>query len=346
VDALSYLINYSKKSDKYLKTFFKEKKRLGGKIDSIIVDSLDVLEDYAEGGKKLRGALTILGYQIGGGRDLEAILPVSCGIELLHNFLLVHDDVIDRDKKRRGKATIHEFYSRKNGKHFGISKAIVMGDIGAFLGYELIVNSEFSKERIVKAISSLNDFLLKTIYGEMLDVEFDLRKKVSWEEILKVRTYKTAFYTFVMPLKVGAILGGANSKTLKVIEEYGIPVGLAFQLADDILGVFGNPEKTGKSNENDIRDGKKTFLFAKTLELTKDKDRRLLLKWYGSSKLDKVKTNKIRKIIRDCHSLDYSYRLSEEMILRGKKFIPKMTGDEKLQDTLTSLTDFTIERKF
>ena len=342
--ALQYLINYSKKSDNYLIKFFARKKRFGKTIDKTTAEGLGVFEDYSKGGKKLRGALTELGYQIAGGRNQGAILPVSCGIELLHSFLLVHDDIIDRDKKRRGKITIHELYSGKNGEHFGVSKAIVIGDIGAFLGLDLIVNSNFPKERIVKAISSLNDFLLKTTYGEMFDVDLDLRNKVSWEEILKVRTYKTAFYTLVMPLTVGAILGGAKKTTLNSIMKYGISVGIAFQLIDDVLGVFGTPKLTGKSNESDIKDGKKTFLYAKALELSRNKEKDFLLRWYGADGLTGANIKNIRTIIKNSGAQEYSQILAKELVEKGKKYIPGITGDKKQQLTLLSLSDFMIDR--
>jgi geranylgeranyl diphosphate synthase type I len=345
VDALSYLSNYSKKSDGYLRTFFEKKRSLGRKIDEAVVESLNVFEDYSLGGKKLRGALTVLGYQIAGGRDRRVILPVSCGIELLHNFLLIHDDVIDRDKKRRGKDTIHELYSRKNGDHYGISKAIVIGDIGAILGYELIINSKFPRDRIVKALSSLNDFLLRTMFGEMLDVDFDLRKKVSWEEILKVRTYKTAYYTLVMPLSVGAILGDAEKTTLKSIENYGLPVGIAFQLIDDVLGVFGDPKVTGKSDESDIKEGKKTFLYAKALELSSNKEKDFLLRWYGSKRLDKVKIERIREIIKNSGSLNFSREYAVEMVKKSIKYIPRITRNLQYQEVLSSLANFMINRR-
>ncbi len=344
MDAEAYLKDYSKKSNKYLESFIAKKKKLGAKIDKSVVDSLEVFKNYSLGGKKLRGALTVLGYQIAGGKDFKEILPVSCGIELLHSFLLIHDDIIDKDEMRRGKPTIHHSYSKGKNEHFGISKAIMVGDIGAFLGYELIVASDFPKARITKALSKLNEYLLGTGYGQILDVEFDYKDEVSWDDILKVRTYKTAYYTFVMPLAVGATLGGAREGQLSAIEKFGIPVGIAFQLADDVLGVFGSPKRTGKSNESDIHDGKKTFLYAKALELSKPKDKKFLLKWYGSDKLDKKKIVAIRKIMKKTGSLDYSRQLAKEMVEKSKKSTNKITTNSDYQKILSTLADFIVDR--
>lgn len=344
MEATTFLADYSKKADAYLKKFFANKKKSGAQIDSLILDSIEKFENFTSGGKKLRGALTVLGYQLAGSEKIGAILPVSCGIELLHNFLLIHDDIIDKDEVRRGKPTIHKIYSKKNGEHFGVSKAIVVGDIGVFFGYELIVNSQFPKQKVTKALSRLNALLLTTMYGEMLDIDFDFKKEITWGEILKVRTYKTAYYTIVMPLTIGAILGGARNKALQAIESYGVPVGTAFQLMDDILGVFGKSEEIGKSTESDIRKGKKTFLFAKALEVAKAPDKKFLLEWYGAGSLDKDKLNRIRNIFRESGSLDYSQTIAKEMVEQGKKYIPYITANPRFRKTLSTLSDFIIYR--
>ncbi len=179
MNAQSYLKEYSKKADKFLDNFFSKKKRNSSGIDPGLADILQVFQNYTKGGKKARGTLTVLGYEACGGKDLEKILPVSCGIELFHNFLLIHDDIIDRDAERRGKSTVHAFYAASHGEHYGNSKAIVIGDVGAFLAYELILSSDFSKDRTLAAVAKLNEFLLKTGYGQLLDIDYDFKKDIS-----------------------------------------------------------------------------------------------------------------------------------------------------------------------
>ncbi len=345
MDAKSFLKNYSRQAELFLDKFFDQSKKTGAKIDSRLVEILEIFQNYCSGGKKLRGALTVLGYQLAGGKDFKAVLPVSCGIELLHNFLLIHDDIFDKDETRRGKPTVHQIFSKGKDEHYGLSMATITGDAGVFLGYQLIMSSSFPKQRMIKALSKLNDYLLKTAYGEILDIDFDFKKEISWDDVLKVRTYKTAYYTIVMPLTVGAVLAGAKDKTLKAIENYGVPVGIAFQLADDILGIFGKSKNTGKSSQSDIREGKKTLLFMKALELAKDEERRFLLKWYGSDGLDKEKIERIREAIKNSGSLDYSRELAREMSEKGKKYIPQITKDSGFRETLSSLADFIVYRK-
>ena len=345
MDARAYLSNYSKQANTFLNSYFKIKKNAAKKIDSDLSDVIEVFQNYSKGGKNLRGALTILGYKAAGGKNLKAIMPVSCGIELFHNFILIHDDIIDKDKLRRGMPTVHEIYSKGKDAHYGNSKAIMVGDIGAFLAYELILSSSFSKEKVIAAVGKLNDLLTKTAYGQILDIDYDYKKEVTWDEILKVRTYKTSYYTIVLPLTVGATLASANKKTLKAIEDYGVPVGISFQLIDDILGIFGKSGKTGKSTEGDIKEGKKTLLFAKALELANKKDKEYLLKWYGNKDLDKEKIEKVKEVIKMSGSLDYSKDLAKKLIVKGKKNISQITKSKKEVLMLESLADFIIERE-
>lgn len=345
MSAKAYLLDYSQKANVFLNSFFESKKKTAGKIDSDLANVIEVFQNYSKGGKKLRGALTVLGYKSTGGRNLKAIMPISCGIEVFHNFLLIHDDIIDKDKLRRGMPTVHEIYAKGKDIHYGNSKAIIVGDIGAFLGYELMLTSSFSKEKVVGAIGRLNDFLTKTAYGQILDIDYDFKKEVTWDEILKVRTYKTSYYTIVLPLTVGAILAGADKKSLLAIENYGVPVGIAFQLVDDILGVFGKSGKTGKSTESDIKEGKKTLLYAKALELADKEDKKYLLKWYGNSELDAKKIEKVRKIIKESGSLDFSGVLAKKLSEKGKKSIGQITKSKKEAEVLESLADFIVDRE-
>jgi geranylgeranyl diphosphate synthase type II len=345
MDAEDYLKIYSPKADRLLDSLLKKKKSSVQRIDPNLVEALGVLQNYFKGGKKIRGALTILGYESFGGKNYKAIFPASLAIELFHCFLLIHDDVIDKDSQRRGKPTIHSLYAKVGGEHFGNSKAIMIGDLAAFLAYELLASLSFPKERIIVAATKLNDLLLKTAYGQLLDMDYDFKKEITWGDILKVRTYKTAYYTFVMPLSVGALLAGAKEMETRAIEKYGVHVGIAFQLVDDVLGVFGSTGKTGKSNLSDIREGKKTFLYAKALELSTHPQKIFLKRWYGSEDVGKKEAGEIRKIFASSGSLDYSMALAKDLTQKGKRHIPKITKDKKYQKILESFADFVVTRQ-
>lgn len=340
----NYLKNYSKKSELFLKKFFSKEKINAKKIDATSLKNLEDFEEYSYGGKNLRGALTMLGYQMVGGNNLETILPISCAIQLFHNFLLVHDDIIDKDTVRRNKPTIHTIGSLQYGEHFGISRAISIGDLGALLAFKLMINSRIDSSLLLKALLSLDNFLINTIYGELMDIEFDVKEKIIWDDIYKIRLYKTAYYTIVMPLTVGAILGKTSQKSLLNIRKFGELLGIVFQLADDVLGIYGDFKKTGKSNDSDIKEGKKTLLYAKAFELSAEKDKQYLLKYYGLPGVNSQQIEKVRNIIKSSGSLGYSLNTIKRLASKSKKVIPRLTTINNYQQLLNQLVDFVVQR--
>jgi len=344
MDAKDYLSGFSKKLEPFAARFFDQKIKEALKIDPFAADSLQKLQNYMYGGKKVRAALAALGYQIAGGKDFEKILPACLAVELVHNALIIHDDFIDNDIERRGKPTLHTIYSKGRNAHYGASQAIVVGDIAIFMGQELLSKTGLQSDLVARAVCAFNRLLLNTGYGEFLDVAFDYKENITWDDVLKVRKYKTAHYTFVMPLTVGAILGGADKAKLGLIEKYAEPVGIGFQIHDDILGVFGDSEITGKSNNSDIREGKKTLLFFKSLELVKGKDLQFFKKWYGRKDLDNKKIEKLRHLIDSSGSLEYSHRVAREYVRKGKTHINKLTPDRDLRETLYTFADYMITR--
>lgn len=342
-DIFSFLKSYSRACDTYLDRFFALKKKEGASIDPEIERAVGIIQDYGLGGKKIRGALTCIGYFMSGGRGFEKILPVSCGVELLHNFLLIHDDIIDKDTLRRGKPTVHVRYE-KDKKGMGAAKAIIAGDMAAFWGYGLIVESGFSGEAKSKALAALNALLVKTAYGQMLDIDSDRKKAVGWKDVYKIREYKTAYYTFVMPLVLGAVLAGASKASLGAIENFGVRVGVSFQLSDDILGTFGDTDKTGKSSEGDISEGKRTLLFVKSLELATPSQRRFLLKNYGSVGLNKKKITEVKEVIRKTGSVEFSRKMAQEFVEKGDTYVVRMTPKARYQKLLKELSRYVVSR--
>src|SRR3972149_2910090 len=133
MNAKLYLKDFSEKLEKSKEEFFKRKLKEAGKIDKIAVRSLTELQKYMQGGKNARGALTLLGYKIAGGKDTKDIYQACLAIELLHNSLIIHDDYVDNDETRRGKPTIHKVFEKDHGKHYGASMSIMVGDIAIFL---------------------------------------------------------------------------------------------------------------------------------------------------------------------------------------------------------------------
>jgi geranylgeranyl diphosphate synthase type I len=198
--------------------------------------------------KRLRAILVISGYLLAGGEDQRKILPTSIFIELIHNYLLIHDDIIDKDEFRRGKKSLHTLY--------GQDLAICAGDLMASLGYGILDSAPFPAENRLLALAKLNKTLYSTCYGQMseLNLRNKIRqgKKATNKEVLAIYKKKTAFYTLVAPLQIGALLAGANQKFLNKIEKFALPLGIAFQIRDDLQD--GDIEKIfGFNKENYIK---------------------------------------------------------------------------------------------
>ncbi len=244
----------------------------------------------ARGGKRIRPLLFCCGYMCVGGTDAHAILNASIAVELLQTGLIIHDDVIDRSVERRAGPTMHLLWERYfhearyrarypgEPEHFGLSMALLMGDIASALAYEILVRSDFPTERKLAAVRTFSDVIYRVAFGELLDVDLSMRPldALSEEEILRVYELKTAGYTTEGPLHMGAALGGANAHQIDLLREYAVPLGVAFQIQDDLLGMFGTRQETGKDEGSDLLEAKRTPLVLRAWQKTAPKERALL----------------------------------------------------------------------
>lgn len=175
------------------------------------------------GGKKIRGALINLGYQITGGES-EAILDIAAAYEIFHSSILIHDDIIDQSLERRGKPSLYQVLG---GNHYGISQAITLADAGFFMAIKIISETNFPDKEKNKALTLFSKTMLDTAIGQMLDIEKG--------DPLTIMKLKTAQYTISSPLQLGALLAGAGKGLVRVLGEFGENLGIAFQIKDDIL---------------------------------------------------------------------------------------------------------------
>ena len=355
--AQEYIKDYAKRADVYLNKFFDKKiaevRELDGNADStdLAVQMLERYKDFSKGGKKLRGTLIQLGYELAGGNK-RVILPASVSIEIIHSFLLMHDDIMDMDSVRRGAPTMHKQFeedhkkgiSNKDSYHYGISMGIDMGDLGAYMGMELLLVTNLPAKRKVKAASYFSRLLQRVAYGQGLDIVYENQESVTEADVMEVHLQKTSVYTIGGPIKIGALLGGMSGKKITAIEKFGEPVGVAFQLRDDELGLYSEEDKLGKPIGSDIRENKNTILKIKAIEFTKGKNKKFLQSAYGNKKLSKRDVKRVQDITRESGALAYSQNLSRQLVAKGKKFIPEITRDKKFIELLNTGADFVIER--
>lgn len=343
MDFKSELKSFLSTFEEYSAGYFVQKIKDSSKYPKLITKFYEDLADFTKGGKRMRAFLVYLGYVVGGERNLQKVLPVSLAVEIIHSFLLIHDDIIDKSETRRGKVTIHERYGKLFDSHYGVSQAIVLGDMAYLEAFNLVNSSAFSSDLRIICQNKLNKVLLETVYGEALDVEYSY-KKPKFSDIMQIADLKTARYSFVGPLSVGGILSKCSDGQMKALLEFGLLVGLAFQLQDDYLGVFGDEKILGKSVLSDMREGKNTLLIYKARELGTADDRKILDRLWGKSTANNGDLEKIKKVIIKTGAGNWCGGEMKRLVGRARKYIKQMTKDAKLQKVIGQMADFIVTR--
>jgi len=254
-----------------LRGFLSEMRAVALSIDPRLGPLVDELESaVAAGGKRLRPQLAAWGYRAGGAQVDAPMVRVGAALELLHTFALIQDDVMDRSLTRRGRPASHVVLARAaqvEPERFGPSAAILLGDLALIWADQLLAASGFSPDCLARAQNVYNRLRTEVTLGQYLDVLAAHSRRVTEAEALTVNRYKTASYTVERPIQLGLALAGASHDLIEAVSSYAIPAGIAFQLRDDVLGAFGDPDVTGKPSGEDLRERKPTWLWARTLHL-------------------------------------------------------------------------------
>jgi len=306
------------------------------------------------GGKRLRPYLTYLTYIGLGGVPNDAIIDVVSSQELFHNFLLIHDDVFDHDVMRYGGLNISGRYrtllpkelSPAARKHLANSMAIMGGDITLGLGASQVIESDFTTEVKVAALRRIERMIFEVAGGEVLDVLIPTfeHDEVTEERLLRAYRYKTASYSFEAPMQLGAILAGADEAVMGAISTFAVPLGIAFQLADDLLGAYGNESEIGKSVLTDLREGKRTVLMVKGLELADGDGQAELKRVLGNPKASYSDLAAVRTILDRCGAHKYVENLAKREVEQALQVLAEIGLTEEVQDEIQRLAAFTIER--
>ena len=348
-----YFLPYALETNRFLAKFFRQKIKDSAKTTPFAAKMWQELEAFIAGGKKIRGGLVKLGYECFGGKNIKAVLPISAAIEITQGAILIHDDIIDQSSLRHSRPTVHktyEAYHRKNyqkgeASHYGESLALIVGDVGFYEAMALVGRSDFPPDLKLRAIDQLTKFMIETCYGEGLDVDLGYRQTIEEKAVMTINTLKTARYTLVGPLTLGGILAGAKDSQLKSFEDYGVPIGIAFQLQDDILGMFGSVEKLGKEVDADIKEGKNTLLYTQALKKASTFQQKRLVGLWGKKDITDQEVEEAREIIRKTGSLDYSQKMAQRLAEQGKAAVVKITSEKELQEVFLSLADFVVKRE-
>lgn len=278
------------------------------------------------GGKRIRPVLTLMSANLFK-EDLSEFVKTAVALEIFHNFTLLHDDVMDKADIRRGKPTAH--------KKWNDNVAILSGDAMLIESYKYI--AEIPDTKLRGALNLFSQTAMEVCEGQQYDMEFENRLDVNEEEYMEMIRLKTAVL-LACALKMGSILGGTSAKDSDLLYNFGINIGLAFQLQDDLLDVYGDPAVFGKNIGGDIVSNKKTFLLIKALELSSDSQRNDLNNWIAKKDFaadEKIKS--VKAIYESLHLKELSEKKIEEYFKIGIQNLEEVSVDEDRKNNLIQL---------
>ena len=282
--------------------YIEELRGMGSELNPV---ASSLSEFILDGGKRFRPLFSYLGYLGAGASHRDEIVRASAALELVHVCALIHDDVMDGSDTRRNKPAIHKTFeslhrdNRYSGDStkFGIASAILIGDLALVWGDRILRDSGISSDEFFAVMPIFTTMRDELMAGQYLDVLEGALATTSVERSLNVARYKSGKYSIERPLHFGATLAGGSAELLDAYSSYGLPLGEAFQLRDDILGVFGDPGVTGKPAGDDLREGKRTVLLAMAMELADTKEREDLTVNIGRPDLTPSDITRLQSII-------------------------------------------------
>jgi geranylgeranyl diphosphate synthase type I len=310
-----------------LSDFLVGRARTMAELGPELADPMTVLADLTTGGKLFRPAFCYWGYRAAGGPDGEEIVAAAAALELLHVSALIHDDVMDGSDRRRGRPSAHRQFAELHraagwsgsSEGFGHASAILLGDLALGWADELLRGCGLPADRVAAGMAVFEAMRTEVMGGQYLDVVAQAAGTApkgdgdALARAMRVLRFKTAKYSVERPLQLGATLAGASPELVAAFTAVGIPLGEAFQLRDDVLGVFGDPERTGKPAGDDLREGKRTVLVVTALVSADATDRATMDALLGNPALDADGIARLQAILVASGALDEVEKLIERL---------------------------------
>lgn len=327
-----------------------EKNREFNKRVKFDTDIFEVLESFSTKGKMLRGSLLLFSANAYEKKLDKGLLDLAVSLELMHSALLIHDDIMDNDKLRRGEKTVFAKYENdalksgyKDPEHVGISMGIIAGDIALFIAQELSVSGDNKTQEILSFYSKE----LRTVgLGQLLDYSYGIRNKdYTTEQIERMYLDKSARYTFTLPLCLGATAARASDVQIDLIEKLSEKLGLIFQLVDDDIGIFGNEEEIGKPVGSDIKENKKTFLRKLLFDKSSDDEKMRFLKIFGSEEISDSDINYVRNKIVELGVREELEKVIYDYSKECLEIINSLDISEEYKKIFGQIVDININRR-
>jgi len=305
------LADFVTNQGKYLRT-------IGPELDPVAL----ALEKFLlESGKRLRPLFAYVGLVGAGVLPTKELISAAASLELVHVCALIHDDVMDASDTRRGAPSIHKSFEKMHqdkklvgsGSQFGIASAILIGDLALIWSAQMLHNSKLPTEKLISALPVYDEMRVELMAGQFLDVYEQSLGTQSVERSMKVARYKSGKYTIERPLHFGAALAQAPKDLISTYSKYGIPLGEAFQLRDDLLGVFGDPSQTGKPSGDDLREGKRTALIAIALQKANTSQQKIITDNLGDPGLTPSMISDLQQVITETGATSHIELMIEEL---------------------------------
>jgi geranylgeranyl diphosphate synthase, type I len=317
---------------------------------------LDVNREFTlRGGKRFRATLVLAGYHVATRRPPRPALRAAAGLEHFQSWMLIHDDIIDHSEERRGGPTVHRALAgahrrdrlEGSSEEYGTGIAITLGDLEEPFTVDAILSSPTPPAARLAALAEYVRMTRLTAYGQLLDIRNGTLDPgaVSENDVLTVHRLKSAMYTVVCPLRIGALLGGMSTAGLTDLESIGTDLGIAFQLRDDVLGAGFDAEQSGKSS-NDLAEGKRTLLVVRAWAGASEADRARLTRVLGNAHATPEDVERAREVIRATGSLAYSEQRIAELTTRALGRLGRsrsIAGSAK--PLLREIADLLVRRK-
>ncbi len=286
------------------------------------------------GGKRLRPCLSMLSCEAVGG-DIQNVMPLAVSLELIHNFTLVHDDIMDKSYLRRNLPSVHI--------KFGEPTAIIAGDLLFAKAFE-VMHDIFDNPSVFKRLNfGLINCVREICEGQQLDMEFEKKQDVSEKEYIEMIRRKTAVL-FKFSAEGGAILGGGTKEEIKALDKYGESIGLAFQIRDDYLDMSSDEGTLGKDIGNDIRNGKKTLIAVRSISNATGDDKKLLDKIFGNRGASEQEVKRVYTLFKEMKSIEYAKNAALEYSIKAKKALDILDNSDAKQ-VLIGLAEYSITRE-
>ncbi len=323
---------------------------VGAELDPVAATLSDFL---LEGGKRLRPAFCYWGARGAGAPDTDALVAAAASLELLQACALIHDDVMDGSDMRRGRPAVHRRFAalhRAGGwlgdpEGFGTSAAVLLGDMCLIWGDQLLDSSGLGQDALRRGRPVYDEMRAELMAGQYLDLLEQALGGGSVERALRVARYKSAKYTIERPLHLGAAFADGGPAVRAAWTAYGLPLGEAFQLRDDVLGVFGDPSVTGKPAGDDLREGKRTVLVAVAVERATAAQQALVRRHLGDPHLDAAGVEALRCVLTETGALDEVERLVAERGAAALASLERAPVTDEARDALAALADAATRRR-